>query len=298
MEKRVLGRTGLRVSVLGFGGAEIGYESAAQGVVDRIVAAAADNGVNVIDTAECYGDSEEMLGRALVKRRDKFFLFTKCGHSSGIDAPDWSRSLLEASIDRSLTRLRTDHLDLVQLHSCSAALLEKGEVVRVLQDAQRAGKTRFIGYSGDGSDALAAVNLGVFHTLQTSINLADQEPLELTLPEAVKRNMGIIAKRPLANAAWKYSERPSNSYYHVYWQRLRQLEYPILTGDVATGLNAALRFTLAVPGVSVAITGTKSEERWRENVKALAAPPLAAEDFEAIRTRWHERSGPDWVGQV
>src|SRR5881275_145818 len=109
MEKRALGKTGLEVTVLGFGGAEIGFERAEPGSVAQLLNGALDAGLNVIDTAECYVDSEEMIGRAVGHRRSEYYLFTKCGHAAGFDLPDWDTRLLEQSIDRSLTRLRTDY---------------------------------------------------------------------------------------------------------------------------------------------------------------------------------------------
>ena len=298
MDRRPFGTTGMQVSVLGFGGAEIGYENADQSTVDRMLGAALDAGINVIDTAECYVDSEEKIGRAVSHRRSDFFLFTKCGHSDGFDAPDWDPAMLARSIERSLQRLRTDRVDLVALHSCSAELIRRGDVVRVLQDAKAAGKTRFIGYSGDTTDALAAVESGVFDALQTSINLADQECIELTVPPARERGMGIIAKRPIANAAWKYTEKPENSYYHEYWERLRKIDYAFLRGDLSQSVATALRFTLSVEGVSVAIVGTKSEDRLHGNITLVQPATLPADQFAYIRQVWRERAEPGWVGQV
>ena len=298
MEKRVLGGTGMEVSVLGFGGSEIGYERASVRTVERLLGGALDAGLNVIDTAECYLESEELIGRAVSHRRAEYYLFTKCGHASGLGYEDWEPRLLAESIERSLRRLRTDRLDLVQLHSCSADVLREGGVIEALRRAREQGKTRFIGYSGDGGDALYAVECGAFDTLQTSVNIADQQALDLTLPPARGRGMGVIAKRPVANAVWKHGAKPENSYVHEYWERLRKLDYEFLRGDPSEALGRALRFTLSVPGVHTAIVGTTKPDRWRQNAGLLEAGALPPEEFEAIRERWREVAGPDWAGEV
>src|SRR4051812_13293473 len=119
IEKRRLGRTDMDVSVLGFGAAEIGFEGATAKTVEKLLGTALDAGLNVIDTAECYGDSEELLGQTASARRKDFFLFTKVGHPEGFGKPDdWTQKGIERSIERSLKRLKTDRVDLVQLHSC------------------------------------------------------------------------------------------------------------------------------------------------------------------------------------
>src|SRR5213082_618989 len=112
MEKRRLGRTNMDATVLGFGGAGIASESAEN--IGRVLNGALDAGINVIDTAECYEGGEESIGNAISKRRDEFFLFTKCGHPRGIGSADWSASSILESIERSLRRLQTDRIDLIQ----------------------------------------------------------------------------------------------------------------------------------------------------------------------------------------
>ncbi len=302
MEKRTFGRTGLEVTALGFGGAEIGYQDVPVATVEALLGSALDSGLNVIDTAECYRTSEELIGQAVSHRRGDFYLFTKCGHSAGLDLPDWDPIMLEQQIDRSLRRLRTDHVDLVQLHSCSLNLLRDGTVIEVLQRARAAGKTRFIGYSGDREAAKYAVECGAFDTLQTSISIADQEPLSLTLPLARERGMGVIAKRPIANAAWRDKEEPVGAYHHPYWQRLQALAYPFVQDDPEAPIEAAaavaLRFTLSVPGVHTAIVGTSNPKRWQQNASVLEQGPLPDAEFAAIRQRWSEVAQPDWVGQI
>ncbi len=297
MEKRVLGKTGLSVSILGFGGAEIGFQNATPKTVEKLLAEALEAGLNVIDTAECYVNSEELIGNALGKRRKHVHIFSKCGHDTNYMDNAWTAKDIEMSIDRSLTRLKTDYLDLLQLHSCSENILKQGEVVEAVRKAKRAGKTRFIGYSGDGQAALYAIKSGAFDTLQTSINIADQEALELTLPLAMEQNMGVIAKRPLANAAFRYKSKPDNEYHAPYWERLQKLQYDFVNGDINLAAATALRFTLSVPGVHTAIVGTANAGRYAKNAKLLAAGLLSKDEFDSIRSRWQNVAKPQWIGQ-
>jgi aryl-alcohol dehydrogenase-like predicted oxidoreductase len=298
MEKRQLGKTGMDVSVLGFGGAEIGFEKAEQTVVDALLNSALDAGLNVIDTAAIYPTSEAKIGAAVGSRRNEFFLFTKCGNPTSNDDQYWNADALSKSIDRSLADLRTDHVDLIQLHTCSAEVLERGDVIRALQKARDAGKTRFIGYSGDNENAMYAIDCGAFDTLQTSVNIADQSAIDTTLPKARAQGMGVIVKRPIANAAWKTGAKPVSSYHHAYWDRLQELKYDFLAGDLEESIAIALRFTLAQWGVTTAIVGTTKPDRWKANAKLLEAGPLGPSVVQDIRGRWKDIARPDWVGQT
>ncbi len=298
MQKRTFGKTGLQVSPLGFGAAEIGFHQIPVKVVEKLLNEALDAGLNVIDTAECYVDSEKLIGQAVGKRRSQFYLFTKCGHGENYMTDAWEKESLQKSIERSLTRLGTDYVDLVQLHSCSEEILRKGDVIDVLQKAKQEGKTRFIGYSGDGTDALYAIETGAFDTLQTSVNIADQQALDLTVPLAVKKQMGVIAKRPIANAAWFIKNRPANEYIIPYWERLNQLGYDFINHNGTHSVSMALRFTLSVPGVHTAIVGTTKPDRWRQNATLVNKGPLSKTEFDTIRSKWNSVAPADWVGQV
>lgn len=298
MELREYGNTGMKVSTLGFGGSEIGSNVSKQDV-ETLLNTALDAGLNVIDTAECYGNSEELIGDVLSHRRDDYYLFTKCGHAAGVDGPDWDPKVLEQTIDRSLRRLQTEYVDVIHLHSCSEEVLRQGAVIEVLQRAKEAGKTRFIGYSGDTTDALYAIGTGVFDSLETSLNIADQEAIDLTLPAARKRNMGVIAKRPIANAAWTFDTLSEDAYPFVYWRRLQELGYGFLTGnDVQSAVETALRFTLSTEGVDTAIVGTTKPNRWQQNADLVAKGALPQELYDEIRTRWKEVAGADWTGRT
>lgn len=299
MDRRQLGKTDMQVSLLGFGGAEIGFEGATEETVERLLKSALDAGLNVIDTGECYEGSEELIGKTVSDRRADYYLFTKCGHPRGIGSEDWSPSSLLESIERSLRRLRTEQLDLIQLHSCSDAVLRKGDAIAALQTAREKGYARYIGYSGDSVAARYAVECGAFDTLQTSINIADQEAIDLTVPRARQKQMGVIAKRPIANAAWKENHKPIDSYHHAYWDRLTKLHYEFIRNlPLEESIAHALRFTLSVPGVATAIVGTTKPERWLENAKLVEAGLLSDAEFQAIRDRWEEIAPATWIGQT
>jgi aryl-alcohol dehydrogenase-like predicted oxidoreductase len=299
MEKRRLGKTDMDVSILGFGGMEIGYQHISLGAAKKLLNDVLDSGINVIDTAECYSTSEELIGEAIAARRKEFYLFTKCGHESGWTYPDWRPESLFRSVERSLKRLKTNCVDLIQLHSCSEAELKQGKVIESLQRIRERGYTRYIGYSGDSKAALFAAESGQFDVLQVSVSIADQEALELVLPAAEQRSLGVMAKRPLANMAWHNGDRPpSDSYGRTYWERLQRLKYDFLAGELSQSVSTALRFSLSVPGVHTAIVGTTKPERIAENVAAIKSGRLGEQAYEKIRTRWRQVARPSWVGQT
>lgn len=306
LERRRFGKTDMMVTVLGFGGAEIGYEKTEQATVDKLLNSALDAGLNVVDTAECYIDSETQIGTAIGSRRKDYYLFTKCGHAKDVtgEGKEWTKEGVLLSIERSLKRLKTDAVDLVQLHSCSLDELKKGECIEGLELARKQGKTRYIGYSGDSQAARFAVESGRFDSLQTSVNICDQECIDLTLPLALSKQMGVIAKRPIANAVWRYDEEPKNGYHVQYWKRLQELKYPFATGetrnaqtpDGAAGI--AMRFTAMQPGVHVLIVGTTKPERWKQNAELMKAGALSKEMADSIRAAWKKAAKDDWTGQT
>lgn len=315
MEKRKLGRTDMKVGVMGFGGSEIGLEKSDFKTVERILNNALDHGLNVIDTAECYENSEQLIGETVSHRRSEYYVFTKCGHANGLPYEDFDPKLIRPSIIRSLKRLNTEYIDLVNLHGAPEEVLKMGSVVEELFKLKEEGKVRYIGYSGDGLDALYALRLDCFDVLQTSINIADQEAIDLLLPEASQRNIGVMAKRPLANVAWINAEKLKAQFdrkYNMakrmnkhtnlvqptkltYWERLKKLNYRFLNEDTETVNEYALGFTLAVPGVHMAIVGTTQPNRWNQNLNYLKNP-LGLESYNYIRKRWNEISD-DWEGK-
>jgi len=297
MEKRKFGRTDLEVSVLGFGGAEIG-QNVTQQDVKALLDSALDAGLNVIDTAAAYNRSEELIGAAVGKRRKDFYLLTKCGALDGFTRFDWSKKGVLETIETSLRALKTDYLDIAQLHSCSAEELRRGDAIEGLQRAREKGYTRYIGYSGDNEDAGYAIELEVFDSLQTSVSIADQTPIDTNIKFAAEKGLGVIAKRPIANAVWRHKEKPADSYHHEYWDRIQKLKFEFLGKSLEEATATALKFTLSVAGVSTMIVGTTKPNRWQENAKYVAEGKLSGEEYEAIRERWQEVADENWKGQV
>ena len=299
MEKRKFGKTEMEVSVLGFGGAEIGFnKNQTQADVDELLNSALDAGLNLIDTAAGYLKSEEMIGEAVGKRRKDFYLISKCGALDGFTRSDWSVKGILETIEISLRNLKTDYLDIAQLHSCGSEILRQGDCVEGLQRAQEKGYTRYIGYSGDNEDAKTALEMDVFDSFQTSVSIADQTPIDGNIKLAKEKNVGVIAKRPIANAVWRHKEKPPEAYHHEYWDRIQKLQFDFLDKGLEEATATALRFTLSIDGVDTLIVGTTKPQRWQENAKYVAEGNLSAQEFEAIRDRWREIAGDDWVGQT
>lgn len=295
METRTLGNTDLEVTRLAFGGARIGFEDVTDDQVDALLNGLLDNGVTLLDTAACYDDSEELIGKFVSHRRDEYVLASKCGHVAGdATSEPWSADTINHSIDRSLERLKTDRIDLMQLHSCSAEVLQKGEAVEAVQRAQEAGKVRYISYSGDGDNALHAIEMGIFATLQTSYNVVDQKARLSVLPAAVEAGMGIIAKRPIANGAIGKAESPYN-YADAYWDRSRAITIP--DGAPEDGIELALRFTLSHDAIDTAIVGTTKLANAQANIASLANGTLDADIITSFQDQFDEL-GADWNPQT
>jgi aryl-alcohol dehydrogenase-like predicted oxidoreductase len=295
MQMNTLGRTGLKVSRLGVGAAEIGLRMIDDARAAQVLNTALDEGINFVDTAACYGISEELIGRTIAHRREEYVLSTKCGHvTGGYEGEPWTARTIGDSIDRSLVRLRTDCVDLLQLHSCERAVLEKGEVVRALLGAQQAGKTRFIGYSGDNEAAQWAIDSGHFDTLQTSFSLVDQRALTTVFPMARAKGMGIIAKRPIANAAWGTpgSDAPDPG---EYVDRARAMAgmgpIPSAPDDP---ILLALGFVFAHDEMDTIIVGTSNPAHMKSNITHWKTQlPIAVEAVEALHSRFAQ-VGRDW----
>ena len=227
-------------------------------------------------------------------------LATKCGHArgQGLTGSDWTAETIRDGIDRSLKRMRTDHLDLVHLHTCEVDVLERGEVIDALERARDAGKTRFIGYSGDEDAARWAVDSGRIDTLQTSFSIVDQHSRTMLLPQAEAKGMGVIVKRPIGNGAWGALSKPTGAPAE-YIERAREMAGMGPVEDLPedpTGL--ALGFLFGHPEVDTAIVGTGNPSHLRANIemvdRGVAIDPGVVDELH----RRFDALGDDWWGMT
>jgi aryl-alcohol dehydrogenase-like predicted oxidoreductase len=311
MQQNYLGQTELSVSRLGFGAAPIGFLQTDIEQVGRLMNRLLDRGVNLIDTAAAYKGSEQAIGQTIGHRRDDFVLVSKCGMGADASFDDpWSPAAITATVDRSLQRLQTDHLDVCLLHSCSREVLEKGEALGALVQARDAGKVRHAGYSGDNDTAAYAAALTDVAVIETSVNLCDQANLDTVLPACQQHDVGVIAKRPIANAAWKQPEAQRGMYQNYASEYHRRFN---LMGVTPHDLGyhghpeiewpeIALKFTLAHPGVHCAICGTTSPDNADHNVDVANKNPLREEVVARLRAAFAAARDADpdgdWSGRT
>jgi aryl-alcohol dehydrogenase-like predicted oxidoreductase len=308
MEMRRLGKTELQVSCLGFGGANIGYQQTDRQHVTDMLNFMLDQGITIIDTAACYGESETAIGDAVGHRRNEFVLTSKCGNVvDDLTGEPFSAKLISQSIDRSLKRLKTDRIDVMLLHGCDRQTLEKGEAIEALAKARQQGKIGYAGYAGDGDTAAYAAALDEIAVIECSVNICDQRNIDTVLPVCRDYDVGMIAKRPIANAAWRNAQPTAfyEQYASEYAKRLAAMQItPFELGyfghaDVEWP-EIALKFTLAQTGVDTATVGTTSKTNIKGDLMAVSKNPLREQVVQKLRDafkRAEARSGETWDAQ-
>jgi aryl-alcohol dehydrogenase-like predicted oxidoreductase len=314
VEYRVLGRTGWRVSVIGFGAWAIGGD--AWGRTDdeesmRALHEAIDRGVNFVDTADVYGDghSERLVARLLRERREEIIVATKAGRRLPAQvASSYTRENLTSWVERSLRNLETETIDLLQLHCPPPAVYEMPEVFGVLDDLISAGKLRFYGVSVESvEEALRAVAHPNVQSVQIIFNMFRHKPAERFFSLARERRVGILARVPLASGLLSgrlsststFEDRDHRSFnrrgesFDVgetfsgvdFETGLRAVEeLRGLVPEGATLAQLALRWTLMFPEVTTAIPGARSARQSQENAAAAALPALSDDAMARVRT--------------
>ena len=292
MELRQFGFTGLKVSALGFGAGHIGDPNSDEKSINKLLNTAVDLGVTLFDTARGYGVSEDRIGRFLSPRRKEIVLSTKVGYNiPGYE--DWTYDCVTAGVNEALKQLRTDYIDIVHLHSCTKYVLMNNGVIDALEKAKEEGKIKVAAYSGENEHLSYALETGRIGSIQTSINIADQRNLDSLLPRAKVKGLGVIAKRPAANAAWMYKEIPAGMYAEEYWHRLKRmnLHHHFNLQEIA------LRFAAYTWGVDSVIVGTKNIDHLKENVKLVEKGALSYDLYYEIRNAF-KQNDISWIGQL
>jgi aryl-alcohol dehydrogenase-like predicted oxidoreductase len=298
---RTLGGTGADVTILGYGAMELRGRPRGPEITDsdagRLLNAVLDGGINLIDTSPDYGRSEELIGAHIGHRRDEFFLASKCGCplESPADAPppyphDYRPANVRADVEQSLRRLRTDRLDLVQVHmSPSRATLEQDHTVETLKDLQAEGKVRFIGMSGILPNLPDHLAMGVFDVFQIPYSAVQRDHEDL-ITEAAGAGAGTFIRGGAARGAAAQDKN---------WQTGPLSQDPGVgrrnweTSGVAGLLSEAgmsnmefvLRFTLSHPGLSTTIVGTANPVHLAGNIAIAERGPLPADLYEQARKR-------------
>ena len=293
MEYREFGNTGLKVSAIGLGTTHLGKPTFSDQEAEKLLNTTVDLGVTLIDTAKAYGNAEQRIGKFLSHRRNEIIISSKAG-KDGDWVADFSYQSILSDIDRSLKLLKTDHIDIFHLHSCSKEELEKGEAIRALEKAKELGKIRVMAYSGENEALTYALSTGRFDSIQCSVNICDQRVIDDQIPQAEKQGLGIIAKRPLANAPWRYDAPPIGHYSAAYWHRLKKMKIDPHGLDWS---ELALRFSAFTEGVSSCITGTRNIDHLQENIRAIEKGPLSSELIHHIRFEF-SNNDDQWIGLV
>jgi aryl-alcohol dehydrogenase-like predicted oxidoreductase len=299
IETRPLGRTGTDVTILGFGAMEVRGEPRGPVIGDddagRLLNEVLDSGINLIDTSPDYGRSEELIGRYLGHRRDEYFLASKCGCLLGPPPPgatppfphDWSAANVRAGVERSLRRLGTDRLDLVQVHmSPSQAQMEAEHTVPTLMTLRDEGKVRFIGMSGILPNLPDHIAMGVFDVFQIPYSAVQREHEDLVTAAAAAGAGTLIrggAARGTASEDKNWTVQPLSSSGPPAQDRWQAAGLDELLDDGMSRHEFILRFTLSHPGLSSTIVGTSSLGHLRGNVAIAEKGPLPAGLYQRAR---------------
>ena len=303
MEYRTLGRTGLRVSDVGFGAMTIGGEAfgpADDGQSLKALSHALDLGINFIDTADAYGrgHSEELIAQVLKTRRKEVVLATKGGNQFSVrqGLRNFDPGYIAGALEQSLRRLQIDTIDLYQLHNPSAEVMRRGEIFELLDRVKREGKIRYYGVSLEtAADGVVAIQTGKPDTLQVVYNILHQDPEEQLFPLAQKENVGIIARVPLERGllAGRFpdpqsfargdfrSRMFSGDTLPALNEAVGKLRF-LVSGDVRNLAQAAMRFVLSHPAVSSVIPGIRTVQQVDDNA-AASGKPLPQADVSRLR---------------
>ena len=288
LERRTLGRTGLDVSVLGFGAMELAPAAVSEAEAEALLNAALDAGINFIDTSIDYGLSEQRIGRFIGHRRSQFILASKCGcvPGSAEHFHDERPAVIRAGVEQSLRRLKTEYLDLVQIHrSLSRSELDISGAIDELSKLKQEGKVRWIGISGVLPAMVEQIQMGVFDVFQVPYSLLQRDH-EALIYLASGLGAGIVIRGGMARGM--PSDWEHRTYYMLSAQKARRLWEAAGLDELLDGMSRqelVLRFTLSNPDLDTAIVGTQSLDHLSENIVSAAKGALTADLVAEIKRR-------------
>lgn len=301
LERRVLGRTGLEVSTLGYGAMELRGGEHAPVLTDeeagQLLNAVLDGGINFIDTSIDYGRSEELIGTHLGHRRSEYVLASKCGcvPGAGMGAEHvHTAANIRTGVERSLGLLKTDHLDLVQFHrSLTPGELDEDGALEEAFRLRDEGKVRFVGVSAVLPTLVDQITMGVFDAFQVPYS-ALQRDHEEAISAAAASGAGIIVRGGVARGT--PDDWAGRWYYMVATETLRSRWDEANLDELLDGMNRTaflLRFTLSHPDLDTTIVGTASLGHLAENLATAAKGPLPDDVYAEAKRRLDEVARAD-----
>ena len=283
MKKVRLGRTGLDVTQLGYGALEVrgtpdsgGGRMPNEEHASKILNAVLDSGINFIDTAWCYGRSEEMMGRYIAERRDEYVLAAKAGHGrcNATRLNGYTRDDIMTCIEETLERLRTDHVDILQLHNPTPEDVEANGSIEALQEIKAQGMTRFIGVSSVLPHLEKHLATDAYDVFQIPYSALERRH-DRMLQQAADAGAGIIVRGGIAQGHRGNNER---------WAKWEQAGLDGLL-DGMSRYEFMLRFTLSHAACHTTIVGTGNPDHFRSNIAAAPAGPLPADVYAQVKER-------------
>ncbi len=323
MKKRLLGKTGFEISETALGtwqvGGKWGHDFSHENA-DNILNTAVDNGINFIDTADVYGggESEKAVGRLVRSRKERIYVATKCGRKLSPHTDEsYQPQVLRKFVEDSLKNMGLERLDLIQLHCPPTETYYRPEIFELFDTLKKEGKILNLGVSVEKVDeALKAIEYDNVATIQIIFNMFRQRPAENFFPEAAKRNVGIIARVPLASGLLTGKFSPSTTFSKEDHRTFNRNGEAFDKGETFSGVDyikgldaveeikklfpeqtnlaaIALKWILMFPEVSCVIPGASRPDQVLSNIQASELPGIPEDKMEKIKKIYEEYIWPD-----
>ena len=276
MPTALLGRTGLGVTRLGYGAAH--RRPMSEEHADRLLNSVLDSGINLIDTSDDYGNSEELIGRYISHRSSEFYLATKCGSSSS-SGHLWTRENVLGNLEQSLRRLKTDSIDIMQLHNPSVEECEQGGLVGALQEMRQQGKVRWLGVSTTLPHLPTFLEWGVFDVFQIPYSALERAH-EDWIDRVGEADVGVLTRGGVAQGEPGVGTGPEDT-----WSKFEGAGLDELRNEGEGRTAFLLRYTLTHRHTHSIIVGTTAPDHVRENVEAILAGPLPPDVYSEAKRR-------------